>query len=63
MGLSVKIPGSCGELVQGMIDDIPFFSYLSYFNVYQGEYNKIIFPIYHIKLVLARNKTLDYLGH
>lgn len=24
MGLSVKIPGSCGELVQGMIDDIPF---------------------------------------
>ena len=21
MGLSVKIPGSCGELVQGMIDD------------------------------------------
>ena len=43
MGLSVKIPGSCGELVQGMIDDIPFFSYLSYFNVYQGEYNKIFF--------------------
>lgn len=42
MGLSVKIPGSCGELVQGMIDDIPF-SYLSYFNVYQGEYNKIFF--------------------
>ena len=43
MGLSVKIPGSCGELVQGMIDDIPFLVYLSYFNVYQGEYNKIFF--------------------
>lgn len=40
---------------------IYLFSYLSYFNVYQGEYNKI-FSYLPYKARLARNKTLDYLG-
>lgn len=61
MGLSVKIPGSCGELVQGMIDDIPFLVTCPISMYTKASITKY-FSYLPYKARLARNKTLDYLG-
>lgn len=57
MGLSVKIPGSCGELVQGMIDDIPFLVTCPISMYTKASITKY-FLIYHIKLVWHAIKRL-----
>lgn len=61
MSFSVKIPGSCGELVQGMINDIPFLVTCPV-NMYAKASITKYFSYLPYKARLARNKTLDYLG-
>lgn len=61
MNFTVKVPGSCGELVQGMIDDVPFLVTcpISMFAVASiGKY----FSYLPYKARLAHKKTLTYLG-
>lgn len=60
MALSVKIPGSCGELVQGMINEVPFLVTCPidmYAKASMSEY----FSYLPYKARLARKRTLEYL--
>lgn len=60
MKFNIKVPGSCGELVQGMIDDMPFLVTCPvdmYALASMSEY----FSYLPHKAKLARSKTLDYL--
>lgn len=60
MNFRVKVPGSCGELVQGMIDDVPFLVTcpISMYAVASiGKY----FSYLPYKARLAHKKTLAYL--
>lgn len=61
MGLSVKVPGSCGELVQGMIEDIPFLVTCPISMYAKASITKY-FSYLPYKARLARNRTLDYLN-
>lgn len=61
MSFSVKIPGSCGELVQGMIDDVPFLVTCP-IDMYAKASITKYFSYLPYKTRLARNRTLDYLN-
>lgn len=61
MSFSVKIPGSCGELVQGMIDDTPFLVTCPISMYAKASITKY-FSYLPYKARLARNRTLDYLN-
>lgn len=60
MNFNVKVPGSCGELVQGMIDDIPFLVTCP-IDMYAKAGMTGYFSYLPYKAKLARRKTLDYL--
>lgn len=60
MNFNVKIPGSCGELIQGMIDDIPFLVTCP-IDMYAKASISKYFSYLPYKAKLARSKTLDYL--
>ena len=60
MALSVKIPGSCGELIQGMIEETPFLVTCP-INMYaKASFGKYFSYLPH-KARVARQRTLDYL--
>jgi L-threonine kinase len=61
----VKAPGSCGELIQGTLDDVPFLITCPiniYTTVYTGRTGKA-FTGFDNKARLAHLKTLEYLKH
>lgn len=60
MNFNIKIPGSCGELVQGMIDDIPFLVTCP-IDMYAQASTSRYFSYLPYKAKLARSKTLEYL--
>ena len=60
MNFSIKIPGSCGELVQGMINDVPFLVTCP-IDMYAKASMSSYFSYLPYKAKLARTKTLDYL--
>ncbi len=60
MALSIKVPGSCGYLIQGMIDDTPFLVTCP-INMYAKASNSKYFSYLPYKARLARKKVLNYL--
>ena len=59
MNFSIKIPGSCGELVQGMINDVPFLVTCP-IDMYAKASMSSYFSYLPYKAKLARTKTLGY---
>ncbi len=60
MELTVKIPGSCGELIQGMIDDVPFLVTCPITMYTKASISQYFSYLPH-KTRIARSKTLEYL--